>query len=76
MFYADLIYTGNKSNYSYERCFNLLPNDKSLDFTKLKAFADDKQNVAKMKFVRSDRVEITAGSIFSFSSSVFQSLLL
>ena len=27
---------------------NSLPNDKTLDITKLKAFADDKLNVAKM----------------------------
>ena len=28
--------------------FNPLPNDKVLDMTKLKAFADDKLNIAKM----------------------------
>ena len=32
--------------------FNSLPNDKSLDWSKLKAFADDKINVTKeLKFV-------------------------
>ena len=61
--------------------FNPLPNDKILDLTKLKAFADDKSNVAKMMISLIDRVEklwekekILVTSIFSFSYSVFQSL--
>ena len=33
-------------------CFNSVPNDKFLDWSKLKAVADDKSNVAKkLKFV-------------------------
>ena len=59
------------------------PNNKILDVTKLKAFADDKSNVAEMKISLNDRVANTVGkgenagtSIFSFSHSVFQSLLL
>ena len=41
----------DKSNNMWscnELLFNPLPNDKILDMTKLKAFADDKLNVAKM----------------------------
>ena len=34
---------------------NPLPNDKILDVTKLKAFADDKLNVAKMRFFLFDK---------------------
>ena len=40
---------------------NPLPDDKILDFTKLKAFADDKLNVAKMMISLFDRVESTMG---------------
>ena len=36
---------------------NSLPNDKSLDMIKLKAFADNKLNVAKMKISIFDRLE-------------------
>ena len=37
--------------------FNSLPNDKILDWTKFRAFADDKLNVAKMMIFVCDRVE-------------------
>ena len=40
---------------------NSLLNDKILDVTKLKAFADDKLNVARMMFSLFDRVENTVG---------------
>ena len=40
---------------------NSLPNDKIFDLTKLKAFADDKLNIAIMTFFCSDRVENTVG---------------
>ena len=40
---------------------NPLPNNKILDMTKLKAFADDKLNVTKMKISLYDRVENTKG---------------
>ena len=40
--------------------FNPLPNDKCLDMTKLKAFADNKY-VAKMTISLCDRVENTVG---------------
>ena len=54
-----------------------LPNDKILDVTKLRAFAVNKLNVAKMKISLFDRVENTVvTSIFSFSHSVSQSPLL
>ena len=39
----------------------IIPNDKILDVTKLKAFADDKLNVAKMTIFLYDRVENTVG---------------
>ena len=37
--------------------FNLLPNDKMLDLSKLKEFADDKLNVAKMMTYEFERAE-------------------
>ena len=40
---------------------NPLPNDKILDVTKLKAFADGKLNVAKMTIFRFCRVENIVG---------------
>ena len=36
---------------SLSRSFNSLPNDKILDMTKLKAFAANKLNIAKMTFL-------------------------
>ena len=41
--------------------FGPLPNDKFLDVTKLKAFAGDKLNVAKMAIFLIDRAENTVG---------------
>ena len=38
-----------------------LPNDKFLDWFKLKTLADDKLNVAKMTISPCDRVEISVG---------------
>ena len=64
---------------------NSLPNDKIWDVTKLKAFADDKLYIGKMTISFYDRVrektlwereKILVTSIFSFSHSFFQSLLL
>ena len=40
---------------------NSLPHDKILDWTKLKAFADNKINVAEMMIFLSDRVENIVG---------------
>ena len=40
---------------------NPIPNDKILDMTKLKAFADNKLNFAKMEISFCDRVENTIG---------------
>ena len=61
---------------------NPFPNDKILDQTKLKAFADDKLNVTKMIISVFDRVENIVGkgeiactSNFSFSLDVFKNLL-
>ena len=41
--------------------FNSLPNDKFMDMTKLKAFADDKFNVTNMTFSPCDRAKNTMG---------------
>ena len=60
---------------------NSLPNDKILDWSKLKVFADNKIKVLKMMIFVFDRVENTVGkekmlvtSIFSFSHNVFKGL--
>ena len=65
--------------YLHNVSLNPFPQDKILDQTKLKAFADDKLNVTKMIISVFDRVENTVGkgeiactSNFSFSHSVFQ----
>ena len=52
-----------KMNSNYDRLpFNSLPNGKILlDRSKLKAFADDKINVAEMKITLADRVENIVG---------------
>ena len=62
--------------------FNPLPDDKILDWSKLKAFADNKLNVTKMIISVFDRVENIVGngeidctSNFSFSHNVFKRLL-
>ena len=39
------------------KCFNSLPNNKILDWSKFKAFADDKIKVLKMMIFVFDRVE-------------------
>ena len=66
-----------------EEGINPFSNDNILDVTKLKAFADDKLNIAKLTISLCDTVENTGNwekmlvtSIFSFSHSVFQSILL
>ena len=41
--------------------YNPLPNDKRLDVTKLKAFADDKIKVTKMRISLFDRAEKEKG---------------
>ena len=53
--------------------FNPLPNDKILDMTKLKAFADNKLKVVKMKIFIFDRVENTVGK---GENAVYQHFLL
>ena len=68
------------------KAFNTLQNDKILDMKKFKAFADDKLDVARMTISFYHRVKNTLGKgekekmlatiLFSFSHSVFQSLLL
>ena len=42
-------------------CVNTLPNEEILDETKLKAFRDDKFNIAKMTIFLVDRVGGTVG---------------
>ena len=61
---------------------NPLPDNKILDWSKLKAFADDKLNVTKIIISVFDRVENIVGkgeiactSNFSFSHNVFKRLL-
>ena len=49
-----------KTGIVWER-INSLPNDKILDVIKLKAFADDKINVAQMMIPVFDRVENIVG---------------
>ena len=44
-----------------EFLFIPFPNDKILDLTRFKAFADEKLNIAKMKISLFDRVENTVG---------------
>ena len=68
--------------YRSDNYVNPLPDDKILDQTKLKAFADDKLNATKMIISVFDRVENIVGkgeiactSNFSFSHSVFKRLL-
>ena len=41
--------------------FNSLPNSKFLEWSKLKAFADDKLNITKMTISLCERVENTVG---------------
>ena len=58
--------------------FNSLPNDKNVDLSKLKAFADYESNVTqKLKFAL-ERVENIVGKVenagFSFSHNIFQRL--
>ena len=45
--------------YCVDYWFNPFPNDKVLDTTELKAFADDNLNIAKMMISLLDRVENT-----------------
>ena len=42
--------------------FNPLPKDKILNVTKLRAFADDKSNAAKIANSLCDKIENTAGT--------------
>ena len=63
---------------------NSVPNDSILDFSKVKAFAGDKINVAKKLKFPMGRIEDIMGkgekmlvtSIFSFSQNVFKRLFL
>ena len=62
--------------------FKSLPNDKILDVTKLKAFADDKIKVAQMTISVFDKVKtlwekekMLVTRIFSFSYNVLKRLL-
>ena len=68
---------------TWDSWVNPLPNDKILDVTKLKAFADDKLKVGRMMIVLLEdwktlweKEKMLVTSIFSFSHSVFQSVLL
>ena len=59
--------------YHGKHVLNPLPKAKFLDMTELKAFADDKSNVAKMTFSLCDRVENTVGKE---ENTVYQHFLL
>ena len=50
-----------------------LPDDKVLDWSKLKAFADDKLNVTKMIISVFDRVENIVGAISPFPTMLSKS---
>ena len=67
---------------SHLELFYSLPNNKFLDVTKWKAFADDKLNIVKndiffslIEQKLSEKEKMLVTSIFSFFYSVFQSLL-
>ena len=77
-----LILTDPNPVLCWKRLINPLPDDNILDWSKLKAFADDKLNVTKMIISVFDRVENIVGkgeiactSNFSFSHNVFKRLL-
>ena len=86
---SKLFQFGRVWNLSFGKWFNSLPNNKTLHWSKLKAFADDKINVNEnlkfglgkveniffLKFVVK-RKKMLVTSIFSFSQNVFKSLLL
>ena len=66
----------------FHNVFNPLPDNKILDWSKLKAFADDKLNVTQMIISVFDRVENIVGkgeiactSNFSFFHNVFKRLV-
>ena len=62
--------------YDSSKQFVPLPNDKISDWSKLKAFADDKLKVVKMNKFVLDRVEKKAGSQhFLLFHNVFQCFL-
>ena len=62
--------------------FNTLPNEKNLDVTKLKAFADDKLDVTKMRISMIEYIKHAGKTekmwlpLVSFSHTVYQSSLL
>ena len=75
------LYKEKGSQVSERSYLSLILNDKILDLSKLKAFADDKVNITeKIKFVL-ERVKNVVGkadavtSIFSLSHNVFKSFL-
>ena len=51
----------SKPNEFEENNFNTFPNEKILDVSKLKAFADDKLSIARMMISLIDRIENTVG---------------
>ena len=56
-----MLVTCNVSKRFLFQGVNSLPNNKILDLTRLRAFADDKSNVAEMTICLFDRVENTGG---------------
>ena len=60
-----------------EMPLNSLPNDKIFDFSKLKVFAEDNMNVAKLKFAlaRLENIEKMLVTSIFFFSNIFKRLL-
>ena len=59
IFLSHFVFNSSKQN---QVLFNSIPNDKILDWFKLKALADDKLKVAKMMIFLFDRVDNTVGN--------------
>ena len=58
---ANLFHSNESEILSYSEKVNSVPNDKILDWSKLKAFADDKIKVLKMMIFVFDRIENDVG---------------
>ena len=79
-----LPFQNHEETKTLKKSFNPFPKNKILNWIKLKAFADDKLNFAKMTISLFDRVENTVGkgeimlvtSVLSFSHCVFHCSLL
>ena len=59
--FPHIVFFSPGTNSAILAAFNSLPNDQILDVTKLKAFADDKINVAQMLLSVFDKIENVVG---------------